>query len=83
MSGPGGSTPTFASTWPDRARRPHPARLAHDGGSLEAATGVRRVGACLPASGNVMCQSYRATGEDSTHPGRARLLFEFASGRRA
>jgi len=39
--------------------------FAHDGGSLEAAT--RRcvgVGACLSGSGNVMCPSYRATGEE-------------------
>jgi len=57
--------------------------FAHDGGSLEAAT--RRcvgVGACLSASGNVMCPSYRATGEEQhSTRGRARLLFEFASGR--
>ena len=59
--------------------------FAHDGGSLEAAT--RRcvgVGACLSASGDVMCPSYRATGEEQhSTRGRARLLFEFASGRRA
>jgi FAD/FMN-containing dehydrogenase/Fe-S oxidoreductase len=64
------------------ATRTHLA-LAHDGGSLEAAT--RRcvgVGACLSASGNVMCPSYRATGEEQhSTRGRARLLFEFASGR--
>ena len=57
--------------------------FAHDGGSLEAAT--RRcvgVGACLSASGNVMCPSYRATREEQhSTRGRARLLFEFASGR--
>jgi len=57
--------------------------FAHDGGSLETAT--RRcvgVGACLSASGNVMCPSYRATGEEQhSTRGRARLLFEFASGR--
>ena len=57
--------------------------FTHDGGSLEAAT--RRcvgVGACLSASGNVMCPSYRATGEEQhSTRGRARLLFEFASGR--
>ncbi len=57
--------------------------LAHDHGSLEAAT--RRcvgVGACLSASGNVMCPSYRATGDEQhSTRGRARLLFEFASGR--
>ena len=57
--------------------------FAYDGGSLEAAT--RRcvgVGACLSASGNVMCPSYRATGEEQhSTRGRARLLFEFASGR--
>ena len=57
--------------------------FAHDGGSLEAAT--RRcvgVGACLSGSGNVMCPSYRATGEEQhSTRGRARLLFEFASGR--
>ena len=50
---------------------------------LEAAT--RRcvgVGACLSGSGNVMCPSYRATGEEQhSTRGRARLLFEFASGR--
>ena len=57
--------------------------FAHDGGSLEAAT--RRcvgVGACLSASGNVMCPSYQAAGEEQhSTRGRARLLFEFASGR--
>ena len=57
--------------------------FAHDGGSLEAAT--RRcvgVGACLSAAGGVMCPSYRATGEEQhSTRGRARLLFEFASGR--
>jgi FAD/FMN-containing dehydrogenase/Fe-S oxidoreductase len=57
--------------------------FAHDGGSLEAAT--RRcvgVGACLSAHGGVMCPSYRATGEEQhSTRGRARLLFEFASGR--
>jgi FAD/FMN-containing dehydrogenase/Fe-S oxidoreductase len=67
---------------PRPATRTHLA-LAHDGGSLEAAT--RRcvgVGACLSASGNVMCPSYRATGEEQhSTRGRARLLFEFASGR--
>lgn len=57
--------------------------FAHDGGSLEAAT--RRcvgIGACLSGSGGVMCPSYRATGEEQhSTRGRARLLFEFASGR--
>ena len=57
--------------------------FAHDGGSLEAAT--RRcvgVGACLSGGGNVMCPSFRATGEEQhSTRGRARLLFEFASGR--
>ncbi len=67
---------------PRPAVRTHLA-FAHDNGSLEAAT--RRcvgVGACLSASGNVMCPSYRATGEEQhSTRGRARLLFEFASGR--
>jgi FAD/FMN-containing dehydrogenase/Fe-S oxidoreductase len=57
--------------------------LAQDHGSLEAAT--RRcvgVGACLSGAGNVMCPSYRATGDEQhSTRGRARLLFEFASGR--
>ena len=57
--------------------------LAHDHGSLEAAT--RRcvgVGACLSGAGNVMCPSYRATGDEQhSTRGRARLLFEYASGR--
>ncbi|HEY2506296.1 MAG TPA: FAD-linked oxidase C-terminal domain-containing protein [Streptosporangiaceae bacterium] len=57
--------------------------LAHDGGSLEAA--ARRcvgVGACLSSHGGVMCPSYRATGDEQhSTRGRARLLFEFASGR--
>ena len=67
---------------PRPAVRTHLA-FAHDNGSLEAAT--RRcvgVGACLSGSGNVMCPSYRATGEEQhSTRGRARLLFEFASGR--
>ncbi|MGO9778623.1 MAG: FAD-binding and (Fe-S)-binding domain-containing protein [Streptosporangiaceae bacterium] len=67
---------------PRPAVRTHLA-FAHDQGSLEAAT--RRcvgVGACLSGSGNVMCPSYRATGEEQhSTRGRARLLFEFASGR--
>jgi len=67
---------------PRPAGRAHLA-FAHDGGSLEAAT--RRcvgVGACLSGHGNVMCPSYRATGEEQhSTRGRARLLFEFASGR--
>ncbi|HYZ54776.1 MAG TPA: FAD-linked oxidase C-terminal domain-containing protein, partial [Streptosporangiaceae bacterium] len=69
----------------DGPRRPDRARLAfaQDGGSLEAAT--RRcvgVGACLSAHGGVMCPSYRATGDEQhSTRGRARLLFEFASGR--
>ena len=67
---------------PRPAVRTHLA-FAHDHGSLEAAT--RRcvgVGACLSGSGNVMCPSYRATGEEQhSTRGRARLLFEFASGR--
>ena len=49
---------------PRPAGRPQLA-LAHDHGSLEAAT--RRcvgVGACLSASGGVMCPSFRATGEE-------------------
>ena len=57
--------------------------FAHDGGSLEAAT--RRcvgVGSCLSAAGGVMCPSFRATGEEQhSTRGRARLLFEYASGR--
>ena len=67
---------------PRPAVRTHLA-FAHDNGSLEAAT--RRcvgVGACLSGSGNVMCPSFRATGEEQhSTRGRARLLFEFASGR--
>ncbi len=69
----------------DGPRPGHRTRLAfaHDGGSLEAAT--RRcvgVGACLTAAGGVMCPSYRATGEEAhSTRGRARLLFEYASGR--
>ncbi|MCO1656738.1 FAD-binding and (Fe-S)-binding domain-containing protein [Pseudonocardia humida] len=56
--------------------------FAHDRGSFTRAT--RRclgVGKCISASGGVMCPSYRATGEEmhSTR-GRARLLFEMASG---
>jgi len=56
--------------------------FAHDRGSFTRAT--RRclgVGACVTAHGGVMCPSYRATGEEmhSTR-GRARLLFEMASG---
>jgi FAD/FMN-containing dehydrogenase/Fe-S oxidoreductase len=39
------------------------------------------VGKCLSASGGVMCPSYRATGEEQhSTRGRARLLFEMASG---
>jgi FAD/FMN-containing dehydrogenase/Fe-S oxidoreductase len=69
----------------DGPRRADRARLAfaQDGGSLEAAT--RRcvgVGTCLSAHGGVMCPSYRATGDEQhSTRGRARLLFEFASGR--
>jgi FAD/FMN-containing dehydrogenase/Fe-S oxidoreductase len=67
---------------PRPAGRPQLA-LTHDHGSLEAAT--RRcvgVGACLSASGGVMCPSFRATGDEQhSTRGRARLLFEFASGR--
>lgn len=56
--------------------------FAHDRGSFTRAT--RRclgVGKCITAHGGVMCPSYRATGEEmhSTR-GRARLLFEMASG---
>jgi FAD/FMN-containing dehydrogenase/Fe-S oxidoreductase len=56
--------------------------FAHDRGSFTRAT--RRclgVGKCITDSGGVMCPSYRATGEEmhSTR-GRARLLFEMASG---
>lgn len=56
--------------------------FAHDRGSFTRAT--RRclgVGKCVTATGGVMCPSYRATGEEmhSTR-GRARLLFEMASG---
>jgi FAD/FMN-containing dehydrogenase/Fe-S oxidoreductase len=56
--------------------------FAHDRGSFTRAT--RRclgVGKCISADGGVMCPSYRATGEEmhSTR-GRARLLFEMASG---
>ena len=56
--------------------------FAHDRGSFTRAT--RRclgVGKCVTAHGGVMCPSYRATGEErhSTR-GRARLLFEMATG---
>ena len=56
--------------------------FAHDRGSFARAT--RRclgVGKCVTAHGGVMCPSFRATGEEmhSTR-GRARLLFEMASG---
>jgi FAD/FMN-containing dehydrogenase/Fe-S oxidoreductase len=56
--------------------------FAHDRGSFTRAT--RRclgVGKCVTDHGGVMCPSYRATGEEmhSTR-GRARLLFEMASG---
>ncbi|WP_214407040.1 FAD-binding and (Fe-S)-binding domain-containing protein [Pseudonocardia lacus] len=56
--------------------------FAHDRGSFTRAT--RRclgVGKCITATGGVMCPSYRVTGEEmhSTR-GRARLLFEMASG---
>ncbi|HZG92818.1 MAG TPA: FAD-binding and (Fe-S)-binding domain-containing protein, partial [Pseudonocardia sp.] len=56
--------------------------FAHDRGSFTRAT--RRclgVGKCITDHGGVMCPSYRATGEEmhSTR-GRARLLFEMASG---
>src|SRR5208283_1471339 len=65
-------------TWSPRTGVPCPASTA-------TARPVRRcvgVGACLSASGNVMCPSYRATGEEQhSTRGRARLLFEFASGR--
>jgi len=56
--------------------------FAHDGGDFPSAT--RRcvgVAKCVSASGGVMCPSYRAT-HDEQHStrGRARLLFEMASG---
>jgi FAD/FMN-containing dehydrogenase/Fe-S oxidoreductase len=56
--------------------------FGHDRGSFTRAT--RRclgVGKCITDHGGVMCPSYRATGEEmhSTR-GRARLLFEMASG---
>jgi FAD/FMN-containing dehydrogenase/Fe-S oxidoreductase len=56
--------------------------FAHDGGSF--GTAARRclgVGRCVTAAGGVMCPSYRATAEEmhSTR-GRARLLFEMATG---
>jgi FAD/FMN-containing dehydrogenase/Fe-S oxidoreductase len=56
--------------------------FARDRGSFTRAT--RRclgVGKCVTAHGGVMCPSYRATGEErhSTR-GRARLLFEMATG---
>ena len=65
-------------TLPDRPEL----AFAHDRGSFARAT--RRclgVGRCITDSGGVMCPSYRATGEEmhSTR-GRARLLFEMASG---
>ena len=53
-----------------------------DGGSF--ATATRRcvgVAKCLASDGGVMCPSYRATGEEQNSTrGRARLLFEMASG---
>ncbi len=56
--------------------------FAHDRGSFTRAT--RRclgVGKCVTADGGVMCPSYRATGEEQhSTRGRARLLFEMASG---
>jgi Fe-S oxidoreductase len=56
--------------------------FAHDRGSFTRAT--RRclgVGKCVTAAGGVMCPSYRATGaEMHSTRGRARLLFEMASG---
>jgi FAD/FMN-containing dehydrogenase/Fe-S oxidoreductase len=56
--------------------------FAHDRGSFARAT--RRclgVGKCVTADGGVMCPSYRATGEEQhSTRGRARLLFEMASG---
>ena len=56
--------------------------FAHDGGSFTTAT--RRcigVAKCISDSGGYMCPSYRVTGEE-THStrGRARMLFEMASG---
>ena len=56
--------------------------FAHDGGDFPSAT--RRcvgVAKCVTASGGVMCPSYRVT-HDEQHStrGRARLLFEMASG---
>jgi len=56
--------------------------FAHDHGSFtRAARRCLGVGKCVTATGGVMCPSYRATGEEmhSTR-GRARLLFEMASG---
>jgi Fe-S oxidoreductase len=56
--------------------------FAHDRGSFARAT--RRclgVAKCVTADGGVMCPSYRATGEEQhSTRGRARLLFEMASG---
>nr|WP_245645685.1 FAD-binding and (Fe-S)-binding domain-containing protein [Pseudonocardia acaciae] len=62
--------------------RPPELAFAHDRGSFARAN--RRclgVGRCITGSGGVMCPSYRATGEEmhSTR-GRARLLFEMATG---
>ncbi len=56
--------------------------LVHDGGDFPSAT--RRcvgVAKCVTAAGGVMCPSYRVT-HDEQHStrGRARLLFEMASG---
>lgn len=54
----------------------------HDGGSFAGAT--RRcigVAKCVTDHGGVMCPSYRVTGEEKhSTRGRARLLFEMASG---
>ncbi|GAA4758728.1 FAD-binding and (Fe-S)-binding domain-containing protein [Actinomycetospora chibensis] len=56
--------------------------FAHDGGSFTTAT--RRcigVAKCISDSGGYMCPSYRVTGEEAhSTRGRARMLFEMASG---
>ena len=56
--------------------------FASDEGSLERATArCVGVGACLNTKGDVMCPSYRATGEEQhSTRGRARLLWEMLAG---
>jgi FAD/FMN-containing dehydrogenase/Fe-S oxidoreductase len=67
-----------------RARIPLRTSLAFGRDADGFAGSTRRcvgVGKCLSAQGGVMCPSYRATGlEEHSTRGRARLLFEMASG---